>query len=119
MRPSRPNRRTVAALFVDRWLGALLCGALRVVRRGRRAPLAPEDVSSILVVKMWGMESIVLASPMLREIEGRHPKARVDFVTLRENQAILPFYPQLRRTYLPDLSRPRHRGAPLRRPQPG
>jgi lipopolysaccharide heptosyltransferase II len=108
VRVSRPNRRYQIALFIDRWVGPPLCAALLAVRvlRGRRAPLPPpERVSRILVLKLWGMGSIVLATPLLRRLRERHPGARIDFVTLRENAAVLALIPEVDRAVTLDLSR--------------
>jgi ADP-heptose:LPS heptosyltransferase len=108
VRPSRPNRRYQAALFIDRRLGPVLCALLLVAKRlaRRRAPeLDPAEVRSVLVVKLWGMGSIVLASPVLRELRVRYPGARIDFLTLRENAQVLGFYPDVDRVHGLDLSR--------------
>jgi len=110
MPPARPNRRFNLALAIDRWVGGVLCvsllGLLRMLRR--RAPAEPplsSEVRKVLVVKMWGLGSIVLATPLLQEIARRCPKARVDFVTLREKTVLLDLYPQIGHRYTPDLSR--------------
>ncbi|MGH0033399.1 MAG: glycosyltransferase family 9 protein [Myxococcota bacterium] len=110
MRPARPNRRFNLALAIDRWAGGLLCISLLALHqlfgRRREAARLPDDaIRRILVVKMWGIGSIVLGSPLLEELRRRHPDARIDFVTLRENDAILDFYPQIDRRYTPDLGR--------------
>jgi len=106
MRPARPNRRFQAALTVDILLGPVLCHALAalkpLLRRSR--PVDPDaPVRKVLIVKMWGLGSLVLASPLLEQIRARHPGARIDFVTLKENEAILDLYPQIERRWLPDL----------------
>jgi lipopolysaccharide heptosyltransferase II len=108
MRPARPNRRFQAALAVDMVLGPLLCtllvAAKPLLRRGAPAGVGPEaPVRKILVVKMWGLGSLVLASPLFEQIRARHPGARIDFVTLKENEAILDLYPQIEGRFLPDL----------------
>jgi lipopolysaccharide heptosyltransferase II len=54
---------------------------------------------------MWGMGSIVLASPLFEEIRRTYPRARIDFLSLRENAAILDLYPALGERVLIDLSR--------------
>jgi len=56
-------------------------------------------------VKLWGMGSIVLASPVLRELRARYPEARIDFLTLRENEAVLRFYAEVDRVHALDLGR--------------
>lgn len=106
MSVARPNRRYQLALWIDRRLGPLLCVLLATWRRafGAPAPLpAPESVEKILVLKLWGMGSIVLASPLLERLRERHPQARIDFLTLRENAAILELIPQLDRRITLDL----------------
>jgi lipopolysaccharide heptosyltransferase II len=105
---ARPNRRYQLALWIDRRVGPLLCVLLVALRRvfGGRTPTAtPERVSKILVLKLWGMGSIVLASPMLARLRERHPGARIDFLTLRENAAVLDLIPQLDRRITLDLGK--------------
>ncbi len=100
MRLARPNRRYMAALWIDMRIGPLVCALLVGWRRLFRsvAPLPPpESVKKILVLKPWGMGSIVLASPLLLRLRERHPQARIDFVSLRENEALLSLLPQIDR----------------------
>jgi lipopolysaccharide heptosyltransferase II len=105
-RPSR--RRYDASLLIDDWAGPVLCALLlawkRLLRSERGAP-APETVERILLLKMWGMGSIVLASPLLAKLRARYPKARIDFVSLRENESIIALYPEIDRVISIDLSR--------------
>lgn len=108
MRASRPNRRYQIALWIDRSIGPPLCALLllgkKLLRsRGRLPP--PEDVSKILVLKMWGMGSIVLASPLLHGLRSRYPNARIDFVSLRENEPVLRLYEVIERPITLDLGR--------------
>ncbi len=95
-RPSR--RRFEIALWIDRRIGPLLCaillGAKRLFGRRRSAP-PPEAVRRILLLKMWGMGSVVLASPLLAKLRSRYPNARIDFLSLRENEPLLRLYPQI------------------------
>jgi ADP-heptose:LPS heptosyltransferase len=51
------------------------------------------------------MGSIVLASPLLVKLRERHPNARIDFVSMSENGAILSLLPQLDRRITLDLGR--------------
>ena len=107
MRVSRPNRRYQLALWIDRRLGPPLCAGLLAAKRlFRRSPaLPPEPVRRILVLKMWGMGSIVLATPLLERLRQLHPEARIDFVSLRENEPILELCPQIDRPVSIDLGR--------------
>lgn len=85
-------------------LCALLLAWKRLLRTGRSAP-APEGVKRILLLKMWGMGSIVLASPLLAKLRARYPNARIDFLSLRENESIIALYPEIDRVITIDLSR--------------
>jgi lipopolysaccharide heptosyltransferase II len=73
---------------------------------GRRGgPVAPDQVRKILLLKMWGMGSIVLASLLLEKLRNRYPNARIDFVTLLENAPIVRLYPEVERLITIDLGR--------------
>ena len=104
MTPARPNRRYQIALWLDRSVGPVACGALALAKRFRK-PRASAGVRRVLVVKFWGIGSLVLASPLFAEIVRRHPGARIDVVTLRANEAILRFYPQVSQRLTVDLDR--------------
>jgi len=65
--------------FLDKYLGWVLCallsaleGAVSVFRGSRRAAVAGEE-PRILLVKFWGMGSIVLASPLFKVVRERYP----------------------------------------------
>lgn len=91
---------------MDKYVGPVLCALLVAVkpllRRARRGR-DERPVEKILVIKMWGLGSLVLASPVFEELARRHPGARIDFVTLKENAAILDLYPQIGERHMPDL----------------
>jgi len=104
--PSRPNTRYQVALWIDRWIGPPICAVLLGARRlfdGRAGRPAPDSVRRILVLKMWGMGSIVLVSPLLRRLRERWPDARIDFLSLRENEPILHLIPEVDRVVSLDL----------------
>jgi lipopolysaccharide heptosyltransferase II len=103
-RPSR--RRYDIALWIDNRVGPLLCWlALGAKKLMRRDASPPERVRRVLLLKMWGMGSIVLASPLIEKLRQQHPGVRIDFVTLRENEAVLRFYPGVDRVVTIDLGR--------------
>ena len=111
VRPTRPNARYRLALAIDRRLGTLLCATLVALKPLMRRPSAaqrPEDVKRILLVKFWGMGSIVLVSSVFREARRLYPNARVDVLTLSENLGLLSLYPRRRRA---PLARPLARRA--------
>ncbi len=106
---SRPARRRYELqLWIDRRIGPLFCALLLAVKRLRLRPrpaAAPDAVRKVLLLKFWGMGSIVLATPLLARLRARHPDARVDFVSLRENEALLRLLPGVERVFGLDLSR--------------
>jgi lipopolysaccharide heptosyltransferase II len=116
--PSRPgSSRFQKALWIDKWVGPALCAALVAAKRllRRRAPVPPETLDKVLVLKLWGMGSIVLATPLLRELRRRYPGARIVFVTLAENAAILRRLPTVDESISLDLAQgiPRFLGQTL------
>jgi len=108
MRAARRNWRYEASLWIDRWIGPGVCALLLLVAKlsgGFRPRLVPVRVEKILVLKLWGMGSIVLASPMLRRLRERYPDARIDFLSLHENAAILHLLRDVDRPLTLDLER--------------
>lgn len=108
MRPARPNKRYRQALAIDRHVGGFLCGllvALKPILRRASPVQPPGEVRRILLLKMWGMGSIVLVSSIFRELRRRYPNARIDVITLHENLGLLSLYPEIERKHSLDLSR--------------
>jgi lipopolysaccharide heptosyltransferase II len=106
MRPARPNARYRIALAIDRRLGSLLCSLLlgaKALRRTRPEQRSGE-VQRILLLKMWGMGSIVLVSSIFQEARRLYPNARIDVITLHENLSLLELYSDVDRKYSLDLS---------------
>ncbi len=89
---------------VDGVLGPPLCLALSalqsVPRRLRlRARRTPAAVANILVIKFWGMGSIVLTTPMLRALKAAYPGARITFLTFDHNEPLCRALPAIDRVY--------------------
>ncbi|MBI4615049.1 MAG: glycosyltransferase family 9 protein [Planctomycetes bacterium] len=78
--------------WVDRVVGPILCIALQpwrvLSRRFGRRGCAGSEVREILVIKFWGMGSIVLATPLLAAIRRNYPGARVTVLTFSSNVPI-------------------------------
>jgi len=108
MRGVRSNRLYAVALWIDRYVGSILCALLLVAKRvfaGRRRSPSDAEVRKVLLLKMWGMGSIVLASPLLEAVRARHPGARIDFLSLAENRSIVEMYSGIDRAIAIDLRR--------------
>jgi lipopolysaccharide heptosyltransferase II len=70
---------------VDSLAGRAICALLTALRRvpalGRRPRPAPERIERILVMKFWGMGSLVCAAPTFAALRRSFPSARVDLLT--------------------------------------
>lgn len=94
------------AKAVDRYGGFLVCSLLAGFRFVREL-VAPRrdvvEVRSILCIKFWGLGNVVLLLPVLRMLRERHPGARMTFVTLARNRALVDACPHVdRRVYVDD-----------------
>ena len=78
--------------LMDRHLGSLLCGCFGLLNRLRRRPQLlleePLRLQKILVMKYFGMGSLILASPMVRALRQHYPDAHIDLLTIEQNQAL-------------------------------
>lgn len=76
---------------IDHYIGIPVCFVLDFFQMV--AGLFPKTASSppkkILIMKYFGMGSIILASPLLRAIKNKYPAARIGFLTFASNQDIV------------------------------
>lgn len=63
----------------------------------------PEAVEKVLVVKFFGIGSLVLATPFFREARKLFPNAEIHLLTLSSNRQITRMIPDLDRVHLVDL----------------
>lgn len=94
------------AKAIDRFVGVAVCYLLAGLRAVREF-VAPREglveAKSILLVKFWGLGNVVLLLPVLRLLRERHPTARITFVSLARNRALLDACPHLdERVYVDD-----------------
>jgi ADP-heptose:LPS heptosyltransferase len=92
------NRSSIGAFRlmrrIDQYLGPPICIALGILKslaervhpHARRTPAA--GLRKILVIKFWGMGSIVLATPALRALKKTYPACSVTFLTFEQNEAV-------------------------------
>ena len=81
--------------YIDHIVGPVLCSVLTVF--DKLASLFPSyrrgnnrnDIRTILVIKFWGMGSILLCSAGLKQLKKSKPEARIIFLTLKRNFEIL------------------------------
>ena len=89
------KRRIRLAKMVDEHVGRFLTAILDrwpVRPRAAAKPVIPER---ILFIKFWGMGSVVLTEPALRWIRRTHPQARIHYLTLARNRALLEMIPHV------------------------
>ena len=81
---------------IDRFLGIPLCwvlaGCLRILPP-RRMDLRATEVRNILVVKFFGLGSILLSTGALSMMRTCFPKARITFLSFSSNEELLRRFP--------------------------
>ncbi|MBW2148594.1 MAG: glycosyltransferase family 9 protein [Deltaproteobacteria bacterium] len=78
-------------IFIDQAVGTILCTMLSLFHwfKRRLFPARPRKVSSIAVLKFFGMGSIILCTPLLDAIRKKYPDARIYFITFAINEPLL------------------------------
>lgn len=71
-------------------MGQVVCFLLSPFARKRKSP--PKSVKNIVIIKMFGIGSIVLMVPMIRALKSRYPDADVSFITFAGNKDIPKIY---------------------------
>ncbi len=97
------TQRIKIAKWIDEYAGRWL---IRLVCRLQPAPPRrhePATIDRILFVKFWGIGSIILAEPALRYLRKKYPQARLDFLTLAQNQELFALIPQVDRMHCLDF----------------
>jgi ADP-heptose:LPS heptosyltransferase len=94
---------------IDRFLGVPLCwalaGVLKILPR-KRPGLHPEEVNNILVLKFFGLGSIILSTVALSAMRSSFPKARITFLSLSSNEQLLRRIPMVDEVITLDCSGP-------------
>ena len=79
------NMKLNTLRYLDRKLGIPLCNSLyffkKIFFRYKRIKFDRKKVKKILVIKIWGMGSIVLASPLFKNLKENFPEAEIWFLT--------------------------------------
>jgi len=91
---------------LDRVLGDAACSVLATAHRLGKPFVTPRPVKKIVVMKFFGMGSIIVASRSLAALRDRYPDAEIHFVTFTSNQAILEILAMTDRNHYVDPSTP-------------
>ena len=87
--------RVSAMRFLDHYLGITLCGMLDLYElvkspfSPRRRSSESRPAESILLIKPWGIGSVILSQPAMMALKRKYPRARIVYVTFSENEQIL------------------------------
>ncbi|NUO80494.1 glycosyltransferase family 9 protein [candidate division KSB1 bacterium] len=98
--------RIKIAKWLDEYLGRMLIALVRSLRLGRRGANEQAAPARILVIKFWGLGSIILLEPTLRRLRERFPSARLDFLTLTQNREVFALLPHVQRVHVLDFHHP-------------
>ncbi len=104
---------------LDTWVGLPLLAVARAVRGlsrlagsggrgpglGARGPV-PGDRMNILILKFFGMGSILLSGPAWKALRARHPGARLTLLTFRSNEPLARAMTVFDEVWTVDPSRP-------------
>lgn len=99
---------------LDTWIGGPLLACARLVRAAaRRAGSGPRvpgceipDLRSVLVVKLFGLGSILLSAPAWKALRLRHPGARLTILTFAGNEPLARAMTVFDEVWTVDPSRP-------------
>lgn len=76
--------------LTDRYVGTFFCWLLSPFRRKKKE--IPKDIKNIIVIKMFGLGSIVLMAPMAKLLRKNFPDAKIHFLTFQINKEIVEIY---------------------------
>jgi ADP-heptose:LPS heptosyltransferase len=84
--------KITALRFVDYWIGRPVCELLTIFDRfvnilSKKPKI--ENPRSFLFIKLFGLGSIILSYPTIKEVRKRYPDAKIYFLTFKQNKAIL------------------------------
>lgn len=74
--------------FVDNIFGKAICHLLTIydTAKNRLNGLNKDDVKKILLIKFFGIGSIIYISPSIRELKKKYPDAEISFLTFAEHR---------------------------------
>jgi len=73
---------------IDRIVGLPACWMLSMVNALRK-DLPPQKIERVLVIKFWGMGSMIVALPVFRALRQAYPRAKIGFATIGKNRELV------------------------------
>ena len=93
------TQRIKIAKWIDEYAGRCLIMQLTKSRVGVTRENSTTAIKRILVVKFWGIGSIILTEPALRYLRRKFPAAQLDFLTLTQNRELFALMAQIDQVY--------------------
>lgn len=86
--------------FVDKYVGWIICLKLSAIEYclklfKEKTSFDPKAVKNILMIKFWGMGSIILSTPLLEALKNKFPDSNIIFLTLTKNNEIIKLLPSI------------------------
>ena len=75
--------------YIDEYLGRILCFLLTIFNKKNTSPQSGKIVKNILLIKFWGMGSIILTSPAITTVKKNFPNTKIHFLSFHSNADIL------------------------------
>ncbi len=97
------TQRIKIAKRIDEYAGRCLIMQLAESRVGVTRENSTTAIKRILVVKFWGIGSIILTEPALRYLRQKFPAAQLDFLTLTQNRELFALIPHVDQVYALDF----------------
>lgn len=76
--------------LTDKYVGTVLCGFASLFKRKKNR--TPSNIKNVLIIKMFGLGSIILMTPMVKLLRQAYPYARIHFLTFAMNKDIVDIY---------------------------
>ncbi len=89
--------RVALMQMVDKYIGHIICFILSIFYRRKKN--LPKKIRRVVVIKMWGIGSIVLMTPMLKALKEKYKGIEMSFITFTNNKAIPKIYDVTQNVY--------------------
>jgi len=89
--------------FLDKYVGIPICLILKLLDRYKKYSLNPENPKKILLIKFWGLGSIILSSPLIKTFRDNFPNSKIYFLTMSKNKGLYDNSPILDKIIYVDI----------------
>lgn len=78
--------------LIDKYLGVPLCFLIKPFIKRVEPEVDVKKINKILIIKMFGIGSIILMSPLINKIKSKYPYIKIFFLTFEKNKEIVWLY---------------------------